>query len=240
MELGGTIPLEPFRDVGHDRDRSSLNLPTKPEIPRKRLRSCGLVYLLGQCSGLLPGNQIFENPCRLYLSLFYEIDGVLGNYIRGILLEALAVGTLSAAGLMWLGVENAALISAAAGIGNIIPYLGPSVGGVLGFSVAFFQFQNVVVPLKVLGVFAAVQFIDNWFLEPFIMKRSVDLHPVIVLLALMCGGQIAGFWGVLLAVPVAGVIHELMKILAVWYSSEYRRRSIHRDLWEASAKPWIV
>lgn len=175
-----------------------------------------------------------------FLSLVYEVDGVLGNYLRGILFEALAVGLMSAAGLMWLGVDNAALISASAGLGNIIPYLGPMVGGVLGFTAALLQFGSVVVPLKVLALFAAVQFIDNWFLEPFIMRRSVDLHPVVVIFALICGAHLGGFWGVLLAVPAAGILLQLIRVFSVWYKAEFGRSSISKELWEASAKPWIV
>jgi predicted PurR-regulated permease PerM len=175
-----------------------------------------------------------------FLSLVNEVDGVLGNYLRGILFEALAVGLMSAAGLMWLGVDNAALISAAAGLGNIIPYLGPTVGGVLGFAAALVQFGDVVVPLKVLALFAVVQFVDNWFLEPLIMRRSVDLHPVVVVFALICGAHVGGFWGVLLAVPAAGIILQLVKVFSVWYKAEFGRSSVSKELWEASAKPWIV
>jgi predicted PurR-regulated permease PerM len=175
-----------------------------------------------------------------FLSLLFEIDEVLGNYLRGILLEAFLVGVLSFAGLAALGVDQAPLIAAAAGLGNLIPYLGPFLGGTLGVIMAFLQFQDFAVPLQVVALFAAIQFIDGWVLEPIILKRAVDLHPVFVFFALLAGGHLGGFWGLLLAVPVACVLKELFNIFSVWYLSESGARSSDRELWNAAAKPWIV
>jgi predicted PurR-regulated permease PerM len=175
-----------------------------------------------------------------FLSLIFEVDETLGNYLRAVLLEALAVGALSTAGLLALGVDKAALIGALSGLGNIVPYLGPVAGGVVGAASAFFQFQSVAMPLKVLALFAGIQFVDNWILQPVIMKRSVDLHPVTGLFALLAGGQVAGFWGLVLAVPLVCVLQQLFKIFSVWYLSHTRAPRLPREIWAAAGRPWIV
>jgi len=174
------------------------------------------------------------------VSLFFEIDDVLGHYLRGVIIEAAAVGVLASVGLWLLGVDHALLIGTLTGLGNLAPYVGPIVGGALGAGVAFFQFGDFAMPLKVVGLFAAVQFIDNWFFQPVIMRRSVNLHPVSVLVALLCGGQVAGGWGLLLAVPALCVLKETGKIISLWYLSERGITSLPKDIAEAAAKPYAV
>ncbi|HRY30009.1 MAG TPA: AI-2E family transporter [Elusimicrobiota bacterium] len=175
-----------------------------------------------------------------YLSLFYEIDAVLGNYLRGIFFEAILVGVLATVALFLLGIPYAALVGAVVCVGNIVPYLGPILGSAVGAAVAFFQFNNVVAPIKVLLAFAAIKFVDDWFFQPFIMRRSVDLHPVIVILSLLCGGELAGFWGLLLGVPVVCIVHEVAKVFSAWSLAESRTRKMPREVWEAAGRPWIV
>lgn len=197
---------------------------------------------------LLGGRQTFDRvlaacPGRWvekFLSVVYEIDGVLGSYLRAVFLEAVVVSLLSIAGLMFLGVEHPILIGLAAGLGNLAPYVGPSLGGALGVCVAFFQFGDLEMPLKVVVLFAGVQFMDNWLVQPVIMRRGVDLHPVTLIFVMICGGQVAGAWGLLLAVPVACALKEVAKILSLWYLSEKGLKGLPPDIRAAAAKPWVV
>jgi putative permease len=175
-----------------------------------------------------------------FVGLFCEVDAVLGAYLRAVLAEAVAVGFLSWAGLRWLGVDHAALIGFLAGAGNLAPYLGPTVGGVLGAGAAFFQFGNFAMPLKVAVLFAAVQLVDNWILEPIILRRGVNLHPAAVVFALLCGGAVGGAWWLLFAVPALCVLKESSKIFSTWYLAEAGMRELSRDVREAAARPWIV
>ncbi|MGQ0643934.1 MAG: AI-2E family transporter, partial [Elusimicrobiota bacterium] len=93
---------------------------------------------------------------------------------------------------------------------------------------------------KVAALFAVVQFVDNWFLEPLVLRRGVDLHPVAVIFALLCGGAVGGAWGLLLAVPILCVLKETSKIFSTWYLAEEGVREPSRDVWEAAKRPWIV
>ncbi|HOW27547.1 MAG TPA: AI-2E family transporter [Elusimicrobiota bacterium] len=174
------------------------------------------------------------------LSLLCEVDETLGNYLRAILMDAAFVGILSMIGLGLLGVNYAVLIGAVAGFGNFIPYMGPLIGVSVGVIVAFFQFQNLWAPLQVVAVFAAVKFFDDWFLQPMVLKKSVDLHPVMVIFAVFCGGELAGFWGLFFAVPVVCILREIISMISMWSLSEVGFQAAPNDLMRASAKPWIV
>jgi predicted PurR-regulated permease PerM len=175
-----------------------------------------------------------------FLSLLSKIDQVLGNYTRGVIFEAFLVGVLSVIGLYYVGLDYAALIGIATGIGNMIPYAGPVLGGIVGMVVALFQFGSLNVLVKVGLIFVIVHYIDSYVLQPLIMKRSVDLTPVTVVFALMCGGQLAGVWGLVFAVPVASLVKEASRILFEWYRAERGFLSHSKDISAIAARPWIV
>lgn len=169
-------------------------------------------------------NSVFEFcPSRhveSFLSLICRIDESLGNYIRGISIEAALVFLLSLGGLIYLKIDYAIGIAAVAGITNLVPYVGPFAGTVAGSLVALFQYQSLAMVLKVVVLFAVVQFIDEWILAPFILKKAVELHPLLILFALMCGAQLFGAVGLVFAVPAACVLKVLAQIFLEWYLSE--------------------
>jgi predicted PurR-regulated permease PerM len=173
-------------------------------------------------------NQIFEwIPARyveMSLNMLIEIDSSLGNYVRGLSLEALAVGLTAFAGFGLIGLDYALQISILVGLANLIPYVGPIVGALLGCSVALFEWGTPVGIFKVLIVCAAVRLIEDWFWQPMIMKRAVHLHPVLIVFSLMAGTTLWGFWGLLFGVPVACMVKVLFQVLSAWYRSEYGDR----------------
>lgn len=155
-----------------------------------------------------------------FLSLICRIDESLGNYIRGILIEAALVFLMALGGLIYLKIDYAVGIAAVAGVTNLVPYIGPFAGTVAGSLVALFQYQSLAMVLKVVVLFAVVQFIDEWILAPFILKKAVELHPLVILFALMCGAQLFGAVGLVFAVPAACVLKVLAQISLEWYLSE--------------------
>ncbi len=128
----------------------------------------------------------------------------VGGFFRGQLVVALLVGSLSALGFYLIGLPFWFLIGAIAGFFNLIPLIGPYIGGALGFLVGVVS-QDVGLGLKAALVELIVQQIDNHIISPNIMKRTVNLHPVTVMLSILAGGTLAGFWGVLLGVPAVAV-----------------------------------
>lgn len=161
---------------------------------------------------LIP-NRYFE----MVLILQYKISSQLGNYLRGILIEAGIVGGLSGFFLLLLGVDYALIIGSVAGICNLIPYLGPVSGAIPAMIVFYLKTGTIKSVVYIIVLFAVVQFIDNMLVQPIIYSQSIDLHPLIVLFAVIVGGTFGGLWGLVLAVPIAGVIkvisHQVYKEL---------------------------
>ena len=147
------------------------------------------------------------------LGLLYEVDEMLGRYIRGQLIEILFVGILSTIGLMLIGINYALLIGVFAGISNIVPYLGPITGAVLASVVGFIEYQNFAIVLKVVLMFWVVQFLDNHIIQPVVMGQGVKLSPVVIIFSVMAGAQLFGFLGILFAVPFAGMIKVVFIVL---------------------------
>lgn len=138
-----------------------------------------------------------------------RLGRALGGYFRGQLAVALVVGVMCSIGLAIIGLRFWFLVGMIAGLFNIIPLIGPWVGGVPGLVIAL----TTGSPLQALGVvivMVAAQQIDNHFITPQVMHRAVHLHPAAVVLALLAGGHMAGFFGLLLAVPLAASLKILI------------------------------
>jgi predicted PurR-regulated permease PerM len=154
------------------------------------------------------------------LHLVSEIDRSLGAYLRGLILVAAALTAASFLGLALLGVTQAFWIALLCGVSSFVPYLGAVMGMVVGGAVAAFQYGTLAAALKVIVLFLLIRLGDEMFLQPFIAKRSVHLHPLLFLFTFMTGGELFGFIGLLFAVPVACVIKALVEVAWSWYSSE--------------------
>ncbi len=175
-----------------------------------------------------------------FMSLFHKADEVVGNYLRGVLLDAFVVGVAVALGLAAMGVHYAALIGLLVMVFNFVPYIGALVGGIVAILTAFLQFQTVWAPVRVAVLFVCLRFLDDWVFQPMILRRAVDLHPVALILALLCGGEVWGFWGLVLAVPVVCVAKETVVIFTEWYRSERGLTALPAPLARAAAKIWVV
>lgn len=148
-----------------------------------------------------------------------ECDEVLGAFIKGQLLVMLALGIIYALGLSFVGLDLALLIGMLAGLASIVPYMGFFVGIVVAAVAAYVQFQHPLVLIWVGVVFGIGQALEGMVLTPLLVGDRIGLHPVAVIFAIMAGGQLFGFVGVLLALPVAAVIMVLLRHLHDGYKS---------------------
>jgi len=152
-------------------------------------------------------------PNRYFEATLSVIAGVgesVGRYLRGVLLESLTLGLMATIGLLIIGLKAAIVVGFVAGFMNLIPYLGSIAGVVIGCLVALSTGGNVI---GVVIVFAVVQFIDNWFVQPIILSRSVRLHPLVIFLAVVFGGTYGGLLGMVLAVPLSGAFVVTVRTL---------------------------
>jgi predicted PurR-regulated permease PerM len=133
-----------------------------------------------------------------------KIGRTVGGFFRGQFLVAVIVGVMAATGFAIIGLPFWLIIGAIAGFTNLIPLVGPFIGGGLGLLIGSIT-GGPALGLKAALVALVVQQIDNHIISPNVMKRTVKLHPVTVMLSILAGGTLAGFWGVLLGVPAVAV-----------------------------------
>jgi len=138
-------------------------------------------------------------------------DEVLGAFMRGQLMVMLSLGTVYSVGLWVVGLELALLIGMLAGLVSFVPYLGFIVGIIVAGVAALMQFQDGIHLFYVAAVFGLGQLLEGMVLTPLLLGERIGLHPVAVIFAVLAGGQLFGFFGVLLALPVAAVAMVLLR-----------------------------
>jgi predicted PurR-regulated permease PerM len=162
--------------------------------------------LLARLHELLPRRSEAE-----VVKLVGAVDEVLGAFFRGQLLVMLALGVIYTVGLWLVGLDLALLIGMLAGLVSFVPYLGLIVGVLAAGVAALLQFHEFMPLVYVLLVFGGAQLLEGMLLTPLLLGDRIGLHPVAVIFAVLAGGQLFGFFGVLLALPVAAVVVVLLR-----------------------------
>ena len=154
-----------------------------------------------------------RNHVGTITKLARESNEVLGAFIRGQFLVMVALGLIYAVGLSLVGLKLGLLIGLIAGLISFIPYLGATTGIVMAVLAALVQAQGFDLKLLILVgvVFTVGQLLESYVLTPRIVGDKIGLHPVAVIFAVMAGGQLFGFLGMLLALPVAAVSNVLLR-----------------------------
>ena len=168
--------------------------------------------LVATIDGMLPRSL---EPTIAHLAR--ESDAILGAFVRGQLLVMLALGVFYAAGLGLTGLSVGLLIGIVAGLLSFVPYLGFIIGFIAAIIAALVQFGDWTHVLIVCGVFAVGQLLEGYVLVPKLVGDKIGLHPVAVIFAVLAGGYLFGFLGVLLALPAASVIVVLLRYLIERY-----------------------
>jgi len=144
-------------------------------------------------------------------TLARESDVVLAGFLRGQLLVMLSLSVIYSVGLSLVGLNLALLIGIGAGLVSFVPYLG-FISGLLAAGIAVLAQTQELLPLAwVLAVFMVGQVVESMILTPWLVGDRIGLHPVAVIFAVMAGGQLFGFVGVLLGLPVAAVVAVLLR-----------------------------
>ncbi len=165
---------------------------------------------------ILP-NRYFE----MSFAVFNNVDKALGKYLRGIVIQSALVGSVIIIGLILVGFKpaSAVIIGLIAGLSNVIPYLGPLIG--YGAGILYGMIVGTLHPLlpfipndaaiwaSVIVVFIA-QLLDNAVFQPYVLGKSVNLHPLVIILGVMGGGIAFGFWGMFLAIPTIVVFRVII------------------------------
>lgn len=176
----------------------------------------GRKWLRGILS-LVP-NSFFE----LALNLNHQISTQMGGFIRARLVETLIIGLVTWVGLLMIKFPYALVLAVVAGVLNLIPYIGPFIGAAPAFLIAVsnpdLQVNYVLLSL----IYIVGQVIDAVILVPILVAKIVNLHPVIVVLAVIIGSQAMGVLGMIISIPMASVIKVSFESLYV-HLTEFRR-----------------
>jgi len=156
-----------------------------------------------------------------------ESDDVLGAFLRGQLSVMVALGVFYGVGLSLVGLSVGPLIGMIAGLISFVPYLGAITGVVMAVIAALVQYHDWAHVVFVLIVFAVGQTLEGYVLVPKLVGDRIGLHPVAVIFAVLAGGELFGFLGVLLALPVASVVMVLLRYAHERYTASdlYRTRT---------------
>lgn len=153
-----------------------------------------------------------------------EIDLVLAGFLRGQLTVMLLMSAFYAAGLLLAGLDLAIPIGVLSGLLGFIPYLGISLGMVLAVLAGLLEFNSLEQLIPIFVVYGIGQIIESFWLTPTIVGDRIGLHPIMVIFALLAGGQLFGFTGVLLALPASAAIAVALRYVRASY--------MHSDLYQ--------
>jgi len=170
-------------------------------------------FLLKDYRKILQGilQTIPNNYFEMSYYILKKVSLQLGLFVRAWIFDATFVGLMIGFGFYFIGVPNAMPLGVIAGLGHLIPYFGPIIGGIPAIIMSIVQYGDLSqVPLILLIVLTTYA-LDNGFVQPYIFGKSVDMHPVMIILLIISGGILFGLFGMLLAVPVATVIKTFSK-----------------------------
>lgn len=162
-----------------------------------------------------------------------EVNSAVGSFLRGQLTIALILAAINATGLVLLGVPFGLVVGLVAGLANLVPYMALVVGLAPALLLSWVEHHSWLHLLGVAGVFTGAQLLEGTVLSPRILSRHVDLHPVVVLLAVIVGGSLFGFLGMLVAVPAVAACQVFVR----HWVAQYKSSVVYRGEGDAAAGP---
>jgi len=154
-----------------------------------------------------------------------EINILAGKYLRGLAIDCFSVGCIASFGLWLLGVNYPFTLGIVTGAANVIPYIGPVVSCIAASLIAFIQFKSAGAVINVLLLYTAVKLIDDLVVQPLTIGRSVQLHPMLLIISIIAGQKLFGVMGMILAVPAVTVLQKV----AVIFLEDRRNRAVQSE-----------
>lgn len=157
------------------------------------------------------------------LAKLKEVETVLKDFLKGQLLVAIILGILYSVGFWIIGVDAPFLVGMVTGLLNMVPYLGTAVGIIVSVILLALKYHDFLHPALVLVVVAVVHGLEGYLITPKVVGEKLGLHPVVIIVSLLVFGEIFGFVGILIAVPVAAVI----KVFLADFIRDYMESGIY-------------
>ncbi len=140
------------------------------------------------------------------LAMGREINASIGGYIKGQFVVSLIVAILAANALFFLEVDYPLFNGIFAGIASILPFIGVFLATLPALFFAYVKFQSGLAIFKVIAAFAVIFFFEGYIIKPLVFKGAMNINPLVTIIAVMAFGEMMGFWGILLAIPMAAAV----------------------------------
>ena len=140
------------------------------------------------------------------VEIAHEVNSSIGGYLRGQVVVSIIVALLATIALFTLGIPHPIFCGAFAGAASILPFIGVIIATLPALFFAWFKFQSVAMLGQTTFAFAIIYFVEGYVIKPLVFKESMNLNPLVTIIMVMALGEILGFWGILLALPIASAI----------------------------------
>lgn len=177
-----------------------------------------------------------ENKWNTFENALKKTGTIVPHYLLGILIVVGILAVINSVGFLLVGVHNAIFFGVVAAILNIIPYLGPVIGFLIVFIVTLAT-QNISTALGVFGVFIVIQFLENNILTPGITAGRVKINPFVALLSVILGGLFWGIPGMLISIPIVGMIKVVCEYIPSLTPLAY---ALNTETGIPESKPWYM
>jgi predicted PurR-regulated permease PerM len=151
-------------------------------------------------------SRLSERNNSNFLSIAGEVNAMVHSYIVGLLIVITIIAVLNIVGLLALGIKYAVFLGILSAALTVIPYIGIIIGAALPVLVALITKDSLLYPLGVMAIFAFVQFLEGNFITPNIIGSKVNVNPLAAIVALIIGGKIWGIIGMIMAIPMCGIL----------------------------------
>ncbi len=139
---------------------------------------------------------------ELILKMGREIDGSIGGYLRGQVIVSIMVAVATVPAMLLLGIPHPFLCGIFAGVASILPFIGVIIAMIPPLLFAWLCYGTGAIIVKVLAAFSVIYFLEGYLVKPLVFKQSMNLNPLLTIIMVMAFGELMGFWGILLALPI--------------------------------------
>jgi putative permease len=143
---------------------------------------------------------------EMFLGIGREVNSSIGGYLRGQVIVSSIVALLASLALFFMGIPHPIFCGIFAGAASILPFIGVIIAVLPALFFAWFKYQTMAILAKTGIVFAVIYFLEGYIIKPLVFKESMNLNPLVTIIMVMALGEMLGFWGILLALPIAAAI----------------------------------
>ena len=147
-----------------------------------------------------------EHRREILIGIGNEVNSSIGGYLRGQVIVSIIVGVLASVALYAMDIPQPLFCGIFAGAASILPFIGVIIAVIPALFFAWFKYQTVAVLAKIGIIFGIIYFLEGYIVKPLVFKKSMNLNPLVTIIMVMALGELLGFWGILLALPIASAM----------------------------------